>query len=39
MVTPILMIADNIIAEILIQYLIDPFGLPIDLQVKNNTKF
>jgi hypothetical protein len=39
MVTPILMIADNIITEILIQYLIDPLGLPIDLQMKNNTKF
>jgi hypothetical protein len=39
MVTPILMIATNIIAKILIQYLIDPLGLPINLQMKSDYKF
>lgn len=39
MVAPLFMIVRNIIVEMLIQYLIDPLGLPIDLQMKNNIKF
>ncbi len=37
MVTPILMITNNVIVKILIQYPIDPLGLPIGLQMKSGT--
>jgi len=36
MVTPIFMIANHVIAKILIQYPNDPLGLPIGLQMKSS---